>query len=93
MKTPTPLEFIDHSLDSVFGMVEMEEAARVIIEKCAKNDNSWDTSVGLKDFSTGDETIGFLNLLAGGWMEDSEEGGHTRFCVRKEFIRRLRKDV
>jgi hypothetical protein len=86
-----PSSFVDMPMGSVFGMCEMEDAAKRIIEKCAKA-GGWDedgAEVSLDDFQDEDCRIGFLHLLAGGWMEDSETGSHWTFFVQKGFVERL----
>jgi hypothetical protein len=88
-----PTMFLNVCLDNTFGMVEMEMAAAIVIGK-AIIAGGWEehgAEVALEDFSKGEQEIGFLNLLAGGWLSDSELGGHDTFLVTNGFVKRLKE--
>jgi hypothetical protein len=56
--------------DGVFGMCEMEEAAKVVVAK-AKRQGQW-VPCSLEDMTTDLERKGFVELVYGGWMRKAK---------------------
>jgi hypothetical protein len=87
MKTK-PSYFKDLNLDGLFGKVEMEQAARMIINMAVdKGDDFESCPVNIFSFEDDNEKHGFCYLLYGGWMEEDGSGNH--FVVSSGFITRL----
>ncbi len=86
--TPFPPN-TDPPLLGKFGMSEMEQAARVILDK-ARLRESWNISVSLGDFAP-DKQDGFLNLLLHQWLcpNIQNHSAHGEFFLTEEFVKRV----
>lgn len=89
---PVP-ETIPDSLSNMFGMSEMERAAKIILKKVVEQ-RTWEVGVDISMFQpkdpadlNRDEEIGFLYLLAHGWLEPDEPTGN--FVPRVDFAHRI----
>lgn len=74
------------NLDGVFGMFEMEVAARRIISKCQAA-GTWSTPIVYEDFPDEREKNGFLCLIFYGWFRMLVEKGV--FYVDGAFIKTI----
>jgi hypothetical protein len=72
---------------AVFGMREMEMAAKKIVDKC--RENNWKVPIICEDFENDLERTGFIELIGKGWLEHGQDNG--QFFVKTAFVRRLRK--
>lgn len=83
-----PIKLKDN-LNGVFGMVEMEEAAKRIIQLCSK---TWEQQFSITSFTaSGWEMNGFVELLYSGWLEHGDYNGS--FLVHKNFIKRVQDHI
>ncbi len=87
MKNPTEIERSDWT--GLFGMVEMEDAAQVILAK-SKNAGKW-VPVYLEDFETDLERVGFVELIYRRWLEKGAGGKchNGGFLPASGFVERL----
>lgn len=81
-----PIKLKDNLL-GVFGMYEMEAAAKRIIEICS---NTWKQRFSVGSFS-GDEATGFVELLYCGWLNHGTYNGE--FFVSQHFIERVQDHI
>jgi hypothetical protein len=98
----TETMFMAHGLDAIkttpaqakldcggcFGMLEMERAAQVIVERCRLAE-TWKLAFSLNDFSQEYELDGFLNLIQGQWITNHMLSPHGFFYVTPKFIERV----
>ena len=77
----------EERLDNMFGCVEMEQAAYVILQQVIKH-QSWTTKIWYEDFS-GDELKGFIMLAAHGWLLPTYPNGMV--FVHPDFAKRVVK--
>jgi hypothetical protein len=78
------------NLTGVFGMYEMEAAAKHIIATVEKV-RSWDISLTVNGWSDKAEQDGFLCLIAGGFLASRPcSSAHGEFVPTKAFIKRVK---
>lgn len=75
------------NLDGAFGMCEMEEAAKVILTRCAEA-KTWVTGTVYESMTTELQRLGFIRLIYHNWLQ---AGYHKApYYVTQDFIERLK---
>lgn len=78
----------DEEFLAIFGMREMELAAKIIVDKCREK-VGWETPIFCEDFKTDLGRTGFVELISSGWLKRGVDNG--QFYVNDGFIQRLQK--
>ena len=82
MKNPTEIE---RSIwNGLFGMVEMEDAAKVILAK-SRNAGKW-VPVHIDDFDTELERTGFVELIFRRWLAKGAGSDAAGMCRNGGFL-------
>ena len=83
---------IENVFDGAFGWLELEEAARKIVQICQEKGNSFACCFRCSQMDSLQERDGFASLVAQGFLEQPDlegRGGPALFCVNEAFLSKL----